>query len=220
MRLLKTLDVVADVVVSDENVLDHDRNCRLTSLPGLFGTTAETVPAATPDPAPQVAGRRAWRERLGAARALRIGLCWQGNPAHRDDRRRSFPLEALDRLCGIRDVQFVAMRVTDKPTPADRPMMDAAPWQRDMADTADLLAELDLLITCDTAVAHVAGALGLPVWTMLAHSADWRWMLDRSDTPWYPMMRLVRQPRADDWQAVAAEVERELVSMAKEAVRA
>lgn len=167
MRLLKTLDVVADVVVSDENVLDHDRNCRLTSLPGLFGTTAETVPAATPDPAPQVAGRRAWRERLGAARALRIGLCWQGNPAHRDDRRRSFPLEALDRLCGIRDVQFVAMRVTDEPTPA-----------------------------------------------------DWRWMLDRSDTPWYPSMRLVRQPRADDWQAVAPEVERELVSMAKEAVRA
>lgn len=112
------------------------------------------------------------------------------------------------------------MRVTDEPIPADWPMMDAAPRQRDMADSADLLAELDLLITCDTAVAHVAGALGRPVWTMLAHSAGWRWMLDRTDTPWYPTMRLFRQPRAGDWQAVAAEVERELISMAKEAVHA
>ena len=87
-------------------------------------------------------------------------------------------------------------------------MLDAAPWQRDMADTADLLAELDLLITCDTAVAHLAGALGRPVWTMLAHAADWRWLQKRDDTPWYPTMRLFRQPRAGDWASVAEEVTR------------
>jgi ADP-heptose:LPS heptosyltransferase len=92
-------------------------------------------------------------------------------------------------------------------------MLDAAAWQKDMADTADLLAELDLLITCDTAVAHVAGALGRPVWTLLAHAADWRWMTKRADTPWYPTMRLFRQPRPGDWRSVAGEVERALAAM-------
>lgn len=98
--LRKTLDGMADVVVLDGNGPDHDWNCTLMSLPGLFGTTAETVPVAIPYLAPQDAGRRAWRERLGAARALRAGLCWQGNPAHRDDRRTPFPSRLLTASVG------------------------------------------------------------------------------------------------------------------------
>jgi hypothetical protein len=189
------------------------------SLPGVFGTTLDTIPAAIPYLAPQEAGRSAWRERLGPRQGLRVGLNWQGNPAHLDDRRRSFPLSVLDGLRRIQGVQFVAMRVTDDPIPTEWPMLDAAPWQRDMADTADLVAELDLVITCDTAVAHLAGALGRPVWTLLAHSADWRWMLERADTPWYPTMRLFRQPRPEDWSAVAEKVEQALVALMKRPAR-
>ena len=212
-RLLTTLDGVASVVVGDGSELDHDWCCPLMSLPGLFGTTLGTVPAAVPYLAPQSIGRSIWRARLGVGQALRVGLCWQGNPAHLDDRRRSLPLSVLDGLRRVPDVQFVAVRATGEPIPADWPMMDAAPWLQDMADTADLLAELDLLITCDTAVAHLAGALARPVWTMLAHSPDWRWMLRGVDTPWYPTMRLFRQPRAGDWPAVAYEVEQALAAM-------
>ncbi len=206
VRLLKTLPGVADVVAADGNEPGHDWNCPLMSLPGCFGTTLDTIPGAVPYLAPQDSGRLAWRKRLDPRRALHVGVCWQGNPENTDDRRRSFPLEVLDGLRGIRGVQFVAMKVTDEPIPGGWPMLDAAPWQRDMADTADLLAELDLLITCDTAVAHLAGALGRPVWTMLAHAADWRWLQKREDTPWYPTMRLFRQPRAGDWASVAEEV--------------
>lgn len=212
VRLLKTLPGVADVVAADGNEPGHDWNCPLMSLPARFGTTLGSVPAAVPYLAPQDTGRLAWKRRLDAGRALRVGLCWQGNPANADDRRRSFPLDVFEGLREIRDVQFVAMRVTDEPIPSGWPMLDAAPWQHDMADTADLLAELDLLITCDTAVAHLAGALGRPVWTMLAHAADWRWLQKREDTPWYPTMRLFRQPRAGDWTSVAEEVKQALAA--------
>lgn len=214
VRLLKTLRGVDEVVAADGNEPHHDWNCPLMSLPGIFGTTVDTIPAAIPYLAANEAGRLAWRARLDATKALRVGLAWQGNPGHLDDDRRSFPLSALDGLRRMTDIQFVAMRVTPEPLPSEWPaMLDAAAWQKDMADTADLLAELDLLITCDTAVAHVAGALGRPVWTLLAHAADWRWMTKRADTPWYPTMRLFRQPRPGDWRSVAGEVERALAAM-------
>lgn len=215
VTLLKSLDGVADVVAADGRGPDHDWNCPLMSLPGLFGTTVDSVPATVPYLAARESGRNAWRARLGAGRMLRVGLSWQGNPSHLDDRRRSLPLGVLDGLRRLPGLQLVAVRTAGEPIPAGWPMLDAAPWLRDMADTADLLAELDLLIACDTAVAHLAGALGRPVWTLLAHAPDWRWMLSRTDTPWYPTMRLFRQPRAGDWSAVADEVERALAAMMK-----
>ena len=185
----------------------------LLHLPGIFSTTPATVPADVPYMRADPMRVAAWRERLQAPQGtLRIGINWAGNPGHANNRRRSLPAAMLDTLAGLPDVRFYSLQVAS----------DAAEWPagldpvplgadiRDFGDTAAILAQLDLLITVDSAPAHLAGAMDVPVWMLLPRRPDWRWLLDRPDTPWYPSMWLWRQPRAGDWQPVIEAVGRAL----------
>lgn len=182
----------------------------LMSLPLQAGTTLATLPAQTPYLFPDPL-RQARHASLLAGGGLRVGLVWRGNPWHSNDGDRSLPaLDALAPLWSIAGVRFFSLQKSERPLPpwpAELPLIDLAPVIGDMADSAALLSQLDLLITVDTALAHLAGALGLPCWVLLpAYRQDWRWLQGRSDSPWYPGMRLFRQPCRGDWRTVVAEV--------------
>ena len=154
---------------------------------------------------------------MGGARGLRVGLVWAGNPAFRDDRRRSLGLDALLPLLDVEEVAFVALQKGAGQRDLERlpaSVTDLGAEIADFADTAAIMANLDLVISVDTSVAHLAGALGRPVWTLLPDVCDWRWF-DRGDTsPWYPTMRLFRQERAGDWAPVVAELRAALIRIA------
>jgi tetratricopeptide (TPR) repeat protein len=186
----------------------------LMSVPAAIALTPETVPGApylTPDPT--LVAR--WAKRVGAD-GYRIGIVWQGNAAHGNDARRSMPLSALKPLSEIADVRLISLQKrpgTDQL--ADSGFADAIETFSDdgdfsaegLLDTAAIMANLDLIVSVDTMAAHLAGALGRQVWLALDDRSDWRWLLGRNDTPWYPSMRLFRQERRGDWnQAVAAMV--------------
>jgi hypothetical protein len=184
------------------------------SLPLALGTTPETIP----DPRPWLeadAERRGNLEpRLGPGSGPRIGLAWSGNPDHANDRQRSIPFERLVPLISA-EAQWIALQNTIRPS--DRGAFDRCgrvsfhgDLLRDFSDTAALVDLVDLVITVDTSLAHLAGAMGKPVWVLLPFYPDWRWLLGRTDSPWYPTARLFRQPRHGDWESVFGEVGREL----------
>lgn len=209
--LFATLDGVEAVMAEDEPEPEYDLATPLLSLPLAFGTTVETIPAAVPylRVPPDHAAR--WRDRLGPRTHPRIGLAWSGAVVHGGDRRRSMALETLAPLLRLEGYEFHAVQTDVRP--ADRAWWDANARLRDhgdalkdFADTAALVAALDLVIAVDTSAAHLAGALGRPVWLMIARAPDWRWMLDRDDSPWYPTARLFRQQRAGDWAEVVARI--------------
>jgi hypothetical protein len=192
-----------------------DAACFLLSLPLVFATGLATVPANVPYLTATAERRVRWETWLGASHGLRVGLAVSGDPAHPHDRSRSIPLARLAPIFTVPDCTFV---ITQRDVrEADRAVIEATPGLRatgvalqDFADTAALLSHLDLLITVDTSVAHLAGAIGLPVWLMLRFSPDYRWLLGRIDSPWYPTMRLYRQPSPGDWDAVIEAVGRDL----------
>jgi hypothetical protein len=156
--------------------------------------------------------RGQWRERLAAGRALRVGVAWEGNPTHRFDAQRSIASHHLNVLSGVPGVEFHSLQVDPRsPKPAN--WIDLTGSITDFADTAALIAELDLVVTVDTSVAHLAGALGRPVWTLLAFMPDWRWGLEGEATPWYPTMRLFRQKQLGDWAEVIQRVSAELSAL-------
>jgi tetratricopeptide (TPR) repeat protein len=180
---------------------------QLMSLPGLLGTTADSIPAPIPylrAPAP------ARRELAGKGRA--VGLVWAGNPEHENDHNRSIPFARLKPLLALDGISRFSLQVG--PRSADLAgvagITDLAPSLQDFGDTAAAIDALDLVITVDTSVAHLAGAMGKPVWLLLPYVPDWRWLLDRADTPWYPTMRLFRQVRRGDWDEVIGRVAEEL----------
>jgi hypothetical protein len=188
-----------------------DYQCPLPSLPLALGTMLETIPAEVPYLSPPADRVEKWRALIGNDTPPRIGLAWAGCPAHKNDRNRSIPLALLRPLLGTPGgapaPRFFALQKELRE--ADRPILEAAPALTqladqidDFADTAAIIALLDLVITVDTSVAHLAGALGKPVWILLPFAADWRWMIQRSDSPWYPSARLFRQPAIGDWQSV------------------
>jgi hypothetical protein len=189
----------------------HAAYQRLSSLPYLFRTEVDTIPSPGAYLFADPARIAAWRARLGdAGGALRVGLAWSGRPAHPNDRRRSLRLEALLPLAGVANVQFVAVQ---KPVPAsDRDTMaafagmeDLSAELQDFGETAALLCNLDLLICIDTGVGHLSAALGRPTWILLPRPNDWRWMLNRSDSPWYQSVLLFRQSVPGAWAPVIAE---------------
>jgi hypothetical protein len=201
--------VTAEIVVKGDPLPDYDLHCPLPSLPLAFGTELTTIPAATPYlRAPEDAVAQ-WRLRLGDSRGLRIGLAWAGNPNHVRDRERSMVLADLAPLldCGA---TFVSLQKQLRPGEADRlaqlEIRDVSDELHDFTDTAALISALDLVIAVDTGTAHLAGALGKPVWIMVTHAPDWRWLLDRDDSPWYPTARLFRQSAGRDWSDVVARV--------------
>ncbi|WP_082908230.1 tetratricopeptide repeat protein [Bradyrhizobium neotropicale] len=196
-----------------------DLHCPLGSLPLAFGTRLDTIPFAQAYlPAPPAARVKAWEDlledRLGLRNRFRVGLAWSGNPDHNNDHNRSMALRSLAPLLDC-DVQFVSLqkgvRDQDRAFLAERfDILDLTDQLTDFSDTAALISCLDLVISVDTSVVHLAGALGTPVWTMLPFNPDWRWLLNRDDSPWYSSMRLFRQPKRGDWASVVDCVRLEL----------
>jgi len=184
-----------------------DQQVPLLSLPFTLGVM-EPLPMPRAYLHANPALRREWQERLAPRAARRVGIAWAGNPLHDTDDLRSIALEKLAPLFRIEAVSFYSLQIGENIVP--RPLIDLTAAIADFADTAALLAELDLVISVDTAVAHLAGAMGRPVWTLLPFVPDWRWGLGREDTPWYPTMRLFRQPVPGDWGSVVQRVASEL----------
>jgi Tfp pilus assembly protein PilF len=189
------------------DVPGHAANCRLSSLPYLFRTQLDTIPKQIPYLKADPARIAHWRDRLNAtlpAGVKRIGLAWTGRPTHPNDRRRSMALSQLALLADAGPASFVSLQ---KPMPArDLETMARFPGMTNLADdltdfgeTAALVENLDLVITVDTSMGHLAGALGKRAWVLIPKAADWRWMLEREDSPWYPSLRLFRQQKPGDW---------------------
>jgi hypothetical protein len=184
----------------------------IMSLPFCLQTRLNSIPAALPYLRAEREKVASWAERLTPAR-LRVGLCWQGNPRFENDRDRSLPsLASLAPLADIADISFVSLQ-KDSAEPArdlslGSAILDAAPQLHDFSDTAAAIANLDLIISVDSAVAHLAGALAKPIWLLLPrYRTDWRWLSEREDSPWYPeVMRLFRQETAGDWTETISRV--------------
>ncbi|MCP3440327.1 tetratricopeptide repeat protein [Bradyrhizobium sp. CCGUVB14] len=200
--------LVQCVLKRDDSVLPaFDFHCALDSLPLIFGTTLNTIPSAR-SYLPAVSPDRIahWETRLGRRDRRRIGLVWSGNPRHWNDRNRSVPLSVFSRLMDV-DAQFVSLQ--KDPRPLDKQVLDQRPDVVDLtgdladfSDTAALISALDLVIAVDTSVAHLAAALGCPTWILLPYVPDYRWLLGRDDSPWYPTVRLFRQTEGRDYDSV------------------
>jgi tetratricopeptide (TPR) repeat protein len=205
-------------IVGSTRVLAHgealppfELHCPLMSLPLALGTIPAEVPYVH---APEERVAR-WRARLGERRSPRVGFVWAGSATHKNNHNRSMALERFASIFSAPGVAFVSLQ--NEVTAAEVAILDRhanltqlGPELRDFADTAAVVAELDLVIAVDTAVVHVAGALGRPVWLLLPFTPDFRWLLDREDSPWYPTARLFRQPQFGDWESVLARVQHEL----------
>jgi tetratricopeptide (TPR) repeat protein len=204
-----------------EAYLRYDVHCSLMRLPELFRSDAATMPRTVPYLRPSQERIGMWRMRMGARSSkLRVGLVWAGSPEHQNDRQRSIPLNSFAPLAGAPGVEFFSLQrgaaaEQVASPPCGMKLIDLAGEIENMADTAALIEQLDLVISVDTSVAHLAGALGKAVWVLLAYVPDWRWMLDRADTPWYPSMRLFRQGRIGDWGTVIQGVAERLKSLAR-----
>jgi len=216
VRLFGSLGCIAEIVAQGASLPPFDCHAPFMSLPALFGTTLESVPNPVPYLSAPMPTKKAIGNALsGPSGVRRIGLVWGGNAARQGDRVRScravdlLPLTALPhvRLYSLQKGSPHAEQLNDLPG-----VVDLAPLCDDMADTAAAIAQLDLLVSVDTATAHLAGALGRPVWTLLAYAADWRYLLHRSDNLWYPTMRRIRQPAPGDWAGVMSQVRKGIVS--------
>jgi tetratricopeptide (TPR) repeat protein len=226
--LMRSLPGTVQIIGRGERIPSVDYHCPLLSLPLALGTDLATIPAAVPylKADPERVAR--WAARLQAIPGLRVGICWQGNPAVEQlmwARGRSIPLAELAPLAQVSGVSLVSLqkgagseqlgdvtfrdRVLDLGSELDRGP-DA------FLDTGAVMASLDLVISSDTSIVHLAGALARPTWTVLPAVAEWRWLRDRSDNPWYPTMRLFRQRRRGNWQSVVAEIVAALTPLASE----
>ncbi|OIQ86705.1 beta-barrel assembly-enhancing protease [mine drainage metagenome] len=214
VALLSTLEGDILVVQNGSALPDFDLYCPVMSLPLAFKTTISTIPAGIPylhaDPAKQ----RFWQERLGRKTRPRVGLAWSGSATHKNDHHRSIPLHMLEPLLQL-PLEFHSLMKEIRPGDApDASRLDQIHFHRellhDFSDTAALASEMDLVISVDTSVAHLAGALGKPVWVLLPFAPDYRWMANRSDTPWYPGATLFRQPAIGDWCGVIDEAAQQL----------
>ncbi len=214
MPLFSRIEGVAATFHRWTDIPAHAAYCLLSSLPMLFNTDATSIPAEVPYLRADPARIDAWGRRLDEALPkgrMRIGFTWSGRPTHPNDRRRSLKLPQLQPLARLPDVTLLPLqtRLSAADAKALSEFPNAIDLTRDLKDfgeTAALLSHLDLVLSIDTSVAHLAGALGRPVWVMLPRPADWRWLTERGDSPWYPSMRLYRQPRPGAWEAVIAEV--------------
>jgi tetratricopeptide (TPR) repeat protein len=217
--LLAEIDGVSLCIARSRGVLpDFDLHCPLSALPHIFGTSLATIPSFRLPP-PPAARVQAWRERLGAHDRLRVGLAWSGNPAHGNDRNRSMRLSMMSPLLDT-GARFISLQKEVREDDAAdlrgcTGIVDLTAHLSDFVETAALIACLDLVITVDTSVAHLAGALGCPTWILLPHIPDYRWLLDRDDSPWYPAVRLFRQDERRDYAGVIACVREELAARIK-----
>ncbi len=188
--------------------------CPLSGLPRLHGTTLDTIPGKVPYLHPDPARTAAWRARLQDLLPpghRRVGIVWAGRPTHNNDLNRSMSLSAFAPIAALDGISLVSLQKGPAQS-ATAEYFDRAPLLNlgaeivDFVDTMSIIEALDLVVTVDTSVAHLAAAMGKPVWIMLSHAPDWRWLLERSDSPWYPTARLFRQPSPGDWDTVARRV--------------
>lgn len=216
--LLLGLDGIVECVPKrDDAVLPpFDFHCALDSLPLVFETKLETIPASRAYlptlPAHHI---ESWERRLGARDKMRIGLVWSGNPKHHNDHNRSTSLEVLARILDV-DALFVSLQKDPRPADKDflqerRDVIDLTQEIVDFSDTAALISCLDLVIAVDTSVAHLAGALGCPTWILLPYVPDYRWLLHREKSPWYPSVRLFRQSESREYESVVDRVRAQLI---------
>ncbi|MGD0461259.1 MAG: tetratricopeptide repeat protein [Tepidisphaeraceae bacterium] len=206
VRLLKRVEGADEVLPKDHPLPTIDVYCPLLSLPRIFGTTPRNIPAAPYLTADASVSQR-WASRLSGHKGLRVGLAWAGSTAHRNDKNRSIPLSQFAPLRAVTEIRLFSLQ-KDRAGESS-PTIDMIDWTAqlsDFADTAGLIANLDRVISVDTAVAHLAGAMGKKVWLLLPYVADWRWLEDRSDSPWYPTLQLFRQEKPGDWDPVIAKV--------------
>jgi tetratricopeptide (TPR) repeat protein len=216
-RLFQTVSGVDEIVPEGAALPAYDVHAPLMSLPGLFQTTLDTIPNTVPYLQPGAAVVAAWKDRLAGYRGFKVGICWRGRPTHPDDRRRSVAAAQFTQFLDVPGLVVVSLQkdvTTDEiKTFGDipGPFFDASPFLEDFGETAAAIANLDLVITVDTSICHLAGAMAARVWTLIPFAPDWRWLLQREDSPWYPTMRLFRQPKIGDWQSVLERVRGELV---------
>jgi hypothetical protein len=216
IRLLGNLPGLTQIVAAGQPPPPFDVHCPLMTLPLIFKTTLATIPANVPYLQPDRQLVEQWAVRLPPDRkSPRIGLAWAGRAENKNDRNRSMRLDQFAPLSAVKNARFVTLQLGPPAAQARRPpagmeLIDHTDDLHDFADTAALLTNLDLIITVDTAVAHVAGALARPAWVLLPYMPDWRWMLDRADSPWYPTLRLFRQKTRGDWAEVMERVKGEL----------
>jgi Flp pilus assembly protein TadD len=222
IRLLRCLPEVS-LAIEGEELPTFDLYCPLFSLPLALGTTLTTIPSAASYLNADKTLVADWQARLATRvdQGPRIGLVWAGNPYRQQsslakmDRRRSLPPQLLAPLFSIPRLHFFSLQKDGPEAPENFPLADFMNEMADFADTAALVTNLDLVISVDTAVAHLAAALGKPVWMLDRFDHSWRWLAGRRDSPWYPTMRIYRQPRLGDWDSVLAEVVRDLRDFAK-----
>ena len=209
--LLRNCHGFDGLIAEGEEPPNFDFQSPLLSLPRIMGTTLNTLPVNVPYLSADPVRVDKWEKILGPKVGIRIGIAWRGNPSHQCDKERSIPLAAFQSLAEIEGVTLVSLQKAQGSDEVlamrDRFALVDFGCELDshggaFLDTAAIMKNLDLVVTVDSAPAHLAGALGVPVWLVLSLVADWRWLLDRQDSPWYPTMRLFRQSTAGDWQDV------------------
>jgi tetratricopeptide (TPR) repeat protein len=215
-RLLRTLSPAIEFIDEKQAPVEFDYYCPLLSLPLAFQTTLDNIPGETPYLRAEPDRVLKWRDRLGVE-GFKIGIAWQGSK-NKVDAGRSFALQEFLGVSQIPNVRLISLQKSNGEHLRDLPQgmaieslgEDFDSGADAFLDTAAAMGNLDLIVTCDTAVAHLAGSLGRPVWVALKHVPEWRWMMDRSDSPWYPTVRLFRQRARGDWKGVFSEIENEL----------
>jgi Flp pilus assembly protein TadD len=213
--LLQSLDGVDEIIARGQPLPAFDFHVPLPSLPAIFGTDLNSVPNAVPYLTVPDDRLKKWAERVGSDGKLKIGLCWSGNRGDPTD-KRSIELQKLAPIASIPGVRFVSLQMGEdakQPRPSGMELADYTSEIRDFADTAALISQLDLVVSIDTSVAHLAGALGKPVWLLLPNVAAYQWIVGRTDSPWYPTMRVFRQPVQDDWETAISQLSEALGSI-------
>ncbi|MHB1687858.1 MAG: tetratricopeptide repeat protein [Ignavibacteriaceae bacterium] len=216
LKILKDFpgyDKRIDVVNVSEGDLDYDYHIPILSLPFYFRTELETIPGGVPYLQVDESKKEKWEEIIPPNNKFKVGIVWAGNTKHRADRERSCPLEKFKPVIDRNDIEIYSLQhgsASVQLTEEYKKVHDIRDYNFDLTDAAAAILNLDLLITVDTSLAHLAGALGKSVWLLIALSPDWRWMLDRDNTPWYPAMKLYRQTRPYDWVSVFERVNEDL----------
>ena len=217
-RLFATVGIADQLIEPGETPPTIDCHAALLDLPQLLNTTLETIPSYYSYLSAPSDLKKEWANRLGPRKKFRLGIVWAGRSAHKNDRNRSIEAFLFQPLTKIRGVSVYSLQVGRNGEAAKifaDTVTDIAPFLNDFADTAAAVSNLDLVVSVDTSVAHIAGALGWPIWTLLPFVPDWRWLLERDDSPWYPTMQLFRQSERNDWKTVIERLRTELIKTVK-----
>ncbi len=217
---LADAEQVVEVSETSSPCADFDIVAPLIDLPGHFNTTLKTIPANVPYLHPQPSKKAAWKQRLSVPQ-LKVGIVWGGSTAHLRNDHRSCGIQWFLPLSCVPNVRLYSLQKGPaaaqlQQLPPETEITDLAPLINDFSDTAAAVANLDLIITVDTSVLHLAGAMARPAWAALCFEGDWRWLIDRADSPWYPTVRLFRQTTLGDWKDVFSRIEKRLRTLARD----